>query len=255
MHDAQIRLVATKSMILPQLILSFVALTIIQLRHHGWVKGNYQAQNLINLLDRCSDNNYIIGVMISPPGVAPVCNGDQLELTCTMPGSFVEWSFFLIPEGETTARGYVRTLHSSDSFPASSDLEVNSITFIFSRISAAGSLPLLSRLAIVINPVNDGLNGIEVKCIDVLASNSTSTGIKIINESILISSKYYDIVWLSMTSRPILPFLRLRIDFMWNIEYGSADGIAEHENSYLYSYLYPTNNVDHGDQASAALFP
>jgi hypothetical protein len=94
----------------------------------------------------------MIGVMISPPGVASVCSGDQLELTCTTPGTFLEWNFFLVPEGGTTARRYDRTLHST-SFPAPSDLEVNTITFTFSRISAEGSLPLVSR--IVINPVRD----------------------------------------------------------------------------------------------------
>ena len=46
------------------------------------------------------------GVVISPPGVVSVCSGDQLELTCTVHGTFLEWSFFLVPEGETMARRY-----------------------------------------------------------------------------------------------------------------------------------------------------
>ena len=50
-----------------------------------------------------------------------------------------------------------------------SDLEVNSITFIFSRISVAGSLPLISML--MINPVTDELNGTLVNCTDVLLSD------------------------------------------------------------------------------------
>ena len=69
-------------------------------------------------------------VVISPPGgVAPACSGDLLELTCTTLGSFAEWSFFLIPEQETTARKFACVLHI-DSVPASSELLVNSITFI-----------------------------------------------------------------------------------------------------------------------------
>ena len=126
-------------------------------------------------------------VVISPSGgVAPACSGDLLELTCTTLGSFAEWSFFLIPEQETTARKFARVLHI-DSVPASSELLVNSTTFIFSRISAPGSLPLMSRL--LINPVADALNGTDVNCTDVDASNSSSTRIRVINESILIGGK------------------------------------------------------------------
>ena len=126
------------------------------------------------------------GVMISPSGVASVCSGGQLELICTVAGTFLQWSFFLFPEGETMARRFFRSLHSG-SFPATSDLEVNSITFTFSRISADGSQPLVSRL--LITPISDDLNGTEVNCTDVLASNTSSTHIKVINESTMISSE------------------------------------------------------------------
>jgi hypothetical protein len=126
--------------------------------------------------------------MISPPGVASVCSGEQLDLICTTPGTLLEWSFFLVPWEETTAIRYDRILHS-ESFPATSDLEVNSITFIFSRISAEGSLPLVST--IVIDPASDDLNGTEVNCTDVLASNTSSTHIKVINESTTPSSELY----------------------------------------------------------------
>ena len=112
----------------------------------------------------------------------------------------LEWNFFLIPEKETTARKYSRIL-SSQSAPMS-DLEVNSITFIFSRISAAGSLPLISRL--VINPVSDGLNGIEVNCTDALASNSASTYIRVINESTVTRSKLINYL-LSLTHSYLTP--------------------------------------------------
>jgi hypothetical protein len=128
----------------------------------------------------------MIGVMISPPGVASVCSGGQLDLTCTTPGTFLEWSFFLVPEGDTSGRRYDRILHS-ELVPATSYLEVNSITFIFSRISPPGSVPLVST--IVIDPVSDSLNDTEINCTDVIASNTTSTYIGIINESIMISSK------------------------------------------------------------------
>ena len=124
--------------------------------------------------------------MISPSGVASVCSGGQLELTCTTPGTILEWSFFLVPEGEIMARRFFRSLHSG-SVPATSDLKVNSITFTLSRISAEGSLPVMSRL--LITPVSDDLNSTEVSCTDVVASNTSSTHIKVINESTMISSK------------------------------------------------------------------
>jgi hypothetical protein len=129
----------------------------------------------------------MIGVMISPPGIVSVCSGDQLELTCTTPGSLLEWTFFLVRARELEGdRRYDRVLHS-DSVPATSDLKVNSITFTFSRISSQGSLPLISR--VVIDPANDDLNGTEVNCTDVLASNTSSTYIEVINESIMTSRK------------------------------------------------------------------
>ena len=116
----------------------------------------------------------MIGVVISPPGVVSVCSGGQLELTCTVAGTFLEWSFFLVTEGETMARRFSRILNPG-SVPATSDLEVNSITINFSRISAKDSQPLVSRL--LITPVNDGLNGTVVNCTDILASNTSSTHI------------------------------------------------------------------------------
>lgn len=119
------------------------------------------------------------GVVICPLAIAPVCQGDQLELTCTVTGRFLEWSFFLIPEGETTARRYVRSLGPNARV---STLEVNSITFTFS-VSSSGSTEssLTSRLHII--PTNASLNGTEVNCTNVDTSNSTSTIVTIINES------------------------------------------------------------------------
>ena len=124
----------------------------------------------------------MIGVVISPLEVA-VCSGDQLELTCTVPGTLLEWSFILVSEGD---RRYNRIL-DSNSFPATSDLEVKSIIITFSRISAKGTLPVVSKL--LITPASDVLNGTEVNCTDVLASNTSSTHIKVINESTMISSE------------------------------------------------------------------
>ena len=42
-------------------------------------------------------------VILSPPEVAPVCSGDELELTCTVPGRVLEWVITLMPLSEDMA--------------------------------------------------------------------------------------------------------------------------------------------------------
>jgi hypothetical protein len=118
-------------------------------------------------------------VTVSPSGVAPVCPGGQLELICTtstigMP--LLQWSFDLIRGRETTPTHFTRTITPSSSIM--SYLIVNSITFNFSRISAQASLPLMSQL--LIGPVNEGLNGIEVNCEDLDSSERATTVINVV---------------------------------------------------------------------------
>ena len=116
-------------------------------------------------------------VMISPPGVATVCSGRELELTCSTSGrntSIVihRWSFSFIPN--------TRAIFSDRSGNQSSHLLVNStISLIFTRVSSEDSLPLISRL--LISPVSDGLNGSSVNCMDVATSESMSTSINVID--------------------------------------------------------------------------
>ena len=55
---------------------------------------------------------------------------------------------------------------------------VNSTMFTYSRLSARDRLPLISRL--IISSVSEGLNGVEVSCMDLEASESTTTTIRII---------------------------------------------------------------------------
>ena len=117
-------------------------------------------------------------VSISPSQMVSVCSGDQLtlELTCTVTGRFVQWSFFLIPEGETAARRYTRSL-GPNSLP--STLEVNTVIFTFLVSSAGSGLSLTSRL--LISPVRNSLHRTEVNCTDIETSETKSTLINIIN--------------------------------------------------------------------------
>lgn len=118
-------------------------------------------------------------VMISPSGIVSVCQGDQLELTYNTTGSFLRWEVNnLFSEKEITARTYTRSFSSIGASNYTELLRVNSTMFTFSRRSAQGNLPLISRL--LIQPVSEGLNRTEVNCVDVITSESAVTTIHII---------------------------------------------------------------------------
>ena len=110
-------------------------------------------------------------IMIYPPGIAPACLGDQLELMCTNTGRVLEWKFTL---GEINFSRLVSITS------VSSNLNVSGTVFTFSRHSIPNSLPLISNL--LISPVSNYLNRTVVNCVDRETSNLTSTTIKIINE-------------------------------------------------------------------------
>ena len=113
--------------------------------------------------------------MLSPPEMAPVCHGDQLELICSTTGTVLEWRITL------NARNYSRLISITS---VSSNLTVPTSTalFTFSRKSTLRSLPLISILSI--GPANNDLNGTVVRCIDSTTSNSLLTIINVINEHI-----------------------------------------------------------------------
>ena len=119
-------------------------------------------------------------VTISPSGTASVNEGDELELICTTTGIFLEWCFSLTPEGGTTARIYKRFLTTSSPSNQTSQLQVNSITFTFSRISGQNSLPLVSRL--LISPVSKDLNGTGVNRTDLQTSERASALVYLKNQ-------------------------------------------------------------------------
>ena len=111
-------------------------------------------------------------VIISPSGVATVCSGRQLELTCSTSGPIHDWSFSFVQD--------TRAVLSDRSDNQSSYLLVNSTILLnFSRVSSQYSLPLISRL--LISPVSDGLNGSSVSCFDIATSESVSTSINVID--------------------------------------------------------------------------
>ena len=111
--------------------------------------------------------------MISPSGVASVCSGGHIDITCTTNGTFIRW--YIRSENENSAsRTYTRTLSSLGVASSVVSLMINSTIFSFSRISTQGSLPLSSRIEI--SPVSEILNETEMKCEGVTAAvNSSAT--------------------------------------------------------------------------------
>jgi hypothetical protein len=118
-------------------------------------------------------------VELSPSVVAPVCQaGDQLELTCNITGAFVRWTFTVILESGSASdiRLDVTPEGPDDALPTAM---ANSTTFTILRSSAQDITPLISRM--IINPVSEGLNGVQVTCHDVEAPESAAvTTIQII---------------------------------------------------------------------------
>ena len=108
-------------------------------------------------------------ITLSPSGVAPVCSGDQLELTCTTTEELLQWRFSVIRGNETSATEFSRTVHSTGGYL--SHLEVNSIMFNFSRTTSYDSVPVVSTL--LIGPVSNSLNGTVINCVSSEVSSTT----------------------------------------------------------------------------------
>ena len=111
---------------------------------------------------------------INPSGTAPACIGDQLELTCTIMGGLLRWSFYQYSD---EGSGYSRLLSTSSEITS---LQVNNTQFTFSRVSLPNTLPLVSVL--LISPVSSYLNRTVVNCTDRTTDKSSSTIINIITD-------------------------------------------------------------------------
>ena len=127
--------------------------------------------------------HHIIGtVTLSPPGIASVCSGDDLELTCNTTGRFLEWSFSLIPENETAPTRYTWVLQNSGPNNLQTFQRViDSMTFLYSRSSTENRLPVTSIL--LISSVRETLNALVVNCTDVTTSSIASTIINVLTDT------------------------------------------------------------------------
>ena len=110
--------------------------------------------------------------MISPTEKAPVCSGEQLEFICTTTGD-LEWGFNVFRENETTLTRISRVVPSAAPSPGGTTSLINSTVFNFSKTSAEGASPVMSRL--LISPVSRGLNGTVINCEDLSTADVSST--------------------------------------------------------------------------------
>ena len=110
--------------------------------------------------------------MISPTERAPVCSGGQLELMCTTTED-LEWGFNVFRENEITLPRVLRVIPSVAPSPSETSQLINSTVFYFTKTSAEGALPVMSRL--LISPVSRDLNGTVISCEDLSTADVSST--------------------------------------------------------------------------------
>ena len=115
-------------------------------------------------------------VDISPSVVAPVCQtGEQLELTCSLTGRFIRWEFTVSLESGAPMT-LMPTVTSGGTSGVPLPITVNSTTFTFSRLSTQ---PLTSTMTI--SSVSEGLDGVQINCVNVEVSESASTTVRIVD--------------------------------------------------------------------------
>ena len=100
------------------------------------------------------------------PEVAPVCDGGQLELNCTITGSLLEWR--ITPE-QNLSQLSPQTFVSRRNHDQSVQYGGSTITFTI----ISHPMHLTSR--ILISPVYNNLDGIKVECRDAADQQSSSS--------------------------------------------------------------------------------
>ena len=102
---------------------------------------------------------------------------------CNITGSQLEWRFNATRQNATTATEFVQVITSSGrTNTKTTQLLVNSMIFTFSRTSAEGT-PVISRL--LISPVSNTLSGTVMSCVDVIASELSSTTVIVANGDLI----------------------------------------------------------------------
>ena len=112
--------------------------------------------------------------------IAPVCSGDELELTCTLAsGRVLEWNVTLMPPEDVTFEYVIDSI--TQTIPEYTVIINGSVMFTFSRVSPSNSRPLISRL--LISPATNVVNGTEIMCVDRETLNSSSTTVNVVHNN------------------------------------------------------------------------
>ena len=101
--------------------------------------------------------------------------GDQLELTCSVTGIFLRWEFSVHGTQMPFGTAIVSAGGPSGVPPP---VVVNSTRFTFSRLSTQ---PLTSTMTV--STISEGLNGVQVNCVDIETSESATTTIRIVDDT------------------------------------------------------------------------
>ena len=119
-------------------------------------------------------------VILSPSGVAPVCSGGQLELTCSTAGGFQEWDFHISENMRAITYG---RLVNNQAGLIIMPIQTESIIFNISRVSLPERLPLVTKLSIITE--RSIANGTEATCtcIDAVTNVRASTTVTVTNEN------------------------------------------------------------------------
>ena len=113
------------------------------------------------------------------PEVSPVCDGDQLELNCTITGSTLRWR--IVPDQNQSQLSPL-TLYLS--YVQNKSFEYSGSTVIFTSVTLSHPMEMTTYRT-VFSYVNSSLNGTEVECTDFEDRESTtiitSTVIRVLN--------------------------------------------------------------------------
>ena len=121
--------------------------------------------------------------MVSPSGVARVCPGGELAITCSTDRSFIQWNIMASQSFPLLGVPY-RTRLISASQAVVDPLVLNMVTFDFSHslLMNGSSVSLVSVLSVT--DVPDILNGTIVNCTDV-GSSLVETNTEIVTVHII----------------------------------------------------------------------
>ena len=123
-------------------------------------------------------------MVLSLPGVAQVCTGQRLELTCITNESFLVWNFvppLMNDQGVSIPQDWF--ISSEDLSQQLQRLTVNFTSFTFARTSMRNISPLVSTLTIINSSI--ALNKIRMNCAKIAGntlSQITSSTIYVIGD-------------------------------------------------------------------------